>query len=72
MNSLDIILYVAGAGALFLLYVVAYSAGHRDGKREGYARGRSINRITTRSFDYDPKAIFDKIIKDEIKKQVAK
>lgn len=44
MNSLGIILYILGAGALFLLYVAGYSMGHKDGKREGYRIGRSISR----------------------------
>ena len=44
MNSLSIILYILGAGALFLLFVAGYSIGHKDGKREGYTLGRSIAR----------------------------
>lgn len=63
MNSLNIILYILGAGALFLLYVVAYSDGHRDGEREGYMRGRSISRRSESNLD--------RIINAEIKKQVS-
>jgi hypothetical protein len=44
MNSLDIILYIVGAGALFLLFTAGYALGHKDGKREGYTLGRSIAR----------------------------
>ena len=44
MNSLDIILYILGAGALFLLFTAGYALGHKDGKREGYTLGRSIGR----------------------------
>ena len=44
MNSLDIILYILGAGALFLLFVAGYALGHKDGKREGYTAGRDIAR----------------------------
>lgn len=44
MNSLDIILYILGAGALFLLFTAGYALGHKDGKREGYTLGRSISR----------------------------
>lgn len=62
MNSLDIILFIAGAGALFLLYVVAYSDGHREGERAGYMRGRSISRRANDNLDH--------IINSEIKKQV--
>ena len=44
MNSLDIILYILGAGVLFLLFTAGYALGHKDGKREGYTLGRSIAR----------------------------
>jgi hypothetical protein len=44
MNSLDIILYIVGAAALFLLFTAGYALGHKDGKREGYTLGRSISR----------------------------
>ena len=44
MNSLGIILYILGAGALVLLFTIGYSVGHKDGKREGYTLGRSIGR----------------------------
>jgi len=44
MNSLDIILYLVGAAALFLLFTAGYALGHKDGKREGYTAGRSIAR----------------------------
>ena len=44
MNSLDIILYILGAGALFLLFVAGYALGYKDGKREGYISGRDISR----------------------------
>lgn len=44
MNSLDIILYLLGAGALFLLFMAGYSIGHNDGQREGYTRGRAVAR----------------------------
>lgn len=63
MNSLDIILYIAGAGALFLLYVVAYSDGHKDGERDGYMRGRALTRRSENTLD--------RIINAEIKKQVS-
>ena len=45
MNGLDIIIYTLSAGALFLLFIAGYSLGHKDGKREGYARGRDLGRI---------------------------
>lgn len=44
MNSLDIMLYIVGATALFLLFTAGYALGHKDGKREGYTLGRSIAR----------------------------
>ncbi len=62
MNSLDIILYILGAGCLFLLYVVAYSDGHREGERAGYMRGRALTRRANDNLDH--------IINSEIKKQV--
>jgi len=48
MNSLDIILYITGAVALFLIFTVGYSTGHKDGKREGYTQGRAIGRAMNR------------------------
>jgi hypothetical protein len=51
MNSLDIILYVLGAGALFLLFTAGYAVGHKDGKREGYTLGRSLGR-SSRNDDF--------------------
>lgn len=50
MNSLDIILYILGAGALFLLFTAGYALGHKDGKREGYALGRDISRSISDKF----------------------
>jgi hypothetical protein len=44
MNSLDIILYILGAAALFLLFTAGYALGHKDGKREGYTLGRAVGR----------------------------
>ena len=50
MNSLDIILYIVGAAALFLLFTAGYALGHKDGKREGYTLGRSISRSRNDAF----------------------
>ena len=44
MNSADIIMYLLGAGAIFLIFIAGYSIGHNDGKREGYTRGRAVAR----------------------------
>jgi hypothetical protein len=70
MNSLDIILYILGAGALFLLFTAGYALGHKDGKREGYTLGRSIGRTSTVGRYEFP--VLDRIIQDEMRKAVAK
>jgi hypothetical protein len=44
MNSLDIIIYAFVALLGFLLVVCGYAIGVRDGRREGYIRGRSVSR----------------------------
>jgi hypothetical protein len=44
MNSLDIIIYAFVAFLAFMFVVCGYAMGVKDGRREGYTRGRSISR----------------------------
>jgi hypothetical protein len=42
MNEISIVIFMIIAG--FLWAVVAYSIGFREGKRQGYTRGRAVSR----------------------------
>ena len=75
MNELSI--FVIMAIVCILWASITYSVGFKEGQRQGYARGRSITRITTGTsnvvYNCHTKAVsvLDQIIKDEIKKQVS-
>jgi len=47
MNELGIFVATAIAGILWS--VVSYSMGFKEGQRQGYTRGRSISRATTKA-----------------------
>jgi len=47
MNELGIFVATAIAGILWS--VVSYSMGFKEGQRQGYTRGRSILRATTKA-----------------------
>jgi hypothetical protein len=44
MNSLDFLIYAFIALLAFLFVVCGYAIGVKDGRREGYIRGRSVSR----------------------------
>jgi len=44
MNSADILIALFSFGVGLVCAAVGYAQGHRDGKREGYLRGRSLMR----------------------------
>ena len=44
MNSLDILVGLGACGFCFILMVMGYSIGYREGHGEGYIRGRAIAR----------------------------
>lgn len=44
MNGLDFLIYVFVAFICFMLMVCGYAYGVKDGRREGYLRGRAVSR----------------------------
>jgi hypothetical protein len=44
MNSLDFLIYGFIGFMAFMFMVCGYAIGVKDGRREGYTRGRSVSR----------------------------
>jgi hypothetical protein len=44
MNGLDLLIYAFVAFMGFMFMVCGYAIGVKDGRREGYLRGRSVSR----------------------------
>jgi hypothetical protein len=42
MNSLDILIALAGAGMGFMFMTLGYAIGYKQGHGEGFIRGRAI------------------------------
>jgi hypothetical protein len=42
MNEISIVIFMVIAGALWA--VMAYSVGFKEGRREGFTRGRAVSR----------------------------